>query len=176
MGKHGDRGGSMTEFSATTIDLPDIAATDRLGRWLGQHLPCPTVLLLNGDLGSGKTSLVKGIGRGLGIRDEIDSPTFTLVNEYVEGRSPLYHMDLYRLNAADVASLYLAHYWDGIEYPPGIVAIEWAERLGTLPPDALLVTFVPAIAGRRVTLSPTTPVHAALLETLTPHALLADEV
>ncbi|MEO1299369.1 MAG: tRNA (adenosine(37)-N6)-threonylcarbamoyltransferase complex ATPase subunit type 1 TsaE, partial [Cyanobacteria bacterium J06636_16] len=78
-----------------SLVLPNEAMTRALGLWLGQHLEAGTVLLLQGDLGSGKTTLVKGIGQGLGIPEAIDSPTFALINEYPQGRIPLYHVDLY---------------------------------------------------------------------------------
>lgn len=160
-----------------TFSLANETMTRALGRWLGQHLPAGTLLLLQGNLGSGKTTLVKGIGQGLGITDEIDSPTFTLVNEYVDGRLPLYHVDLYRLTAADVGSLFLEHYWDEMEYPLGIVAIEWPERLRQSLPQPLTITLQNlSPAGRAVTLHPTLAVHTTLLETLTPDALLVDEV
>ena len=82
-------------------------------------LPPDTILLLKGDLGAGKTTLVQGIGigGGLGITDAIVSPTFTLINEYPEGRLPLYHLDLYRLEPAEVRSLYLEKYWEGRNFP-----------------------------------------------------------
>lgn len=113
--------------------LADLAATRSLGVRLGQQLPAGSVLLLKGDLGSGKTSLVQGIGEGLGIPESIESPTFTLINEYWGGRIPLYHFDLYRLDPAHAATLYPEMYWEGMEVEPGIVAIEWAERLPYLP-------------------------------------------
>jgi tRNA threonylcarbamoyladenosine biosynthesis protein TsaE len=119
------------------ISLVDAHATRLLGITLGQSLAAGSVLLLEGDLGSGKTTLVQGIGEGLGITDSIVSPTFTLINEYTTGRLPLYHLDLYRLQSEDVAKLYLETYWQGIETDLGIVAIEWAQRLSYLPPDYL---------------------------------------
>lgn len=122
-----------------TFSLPDATATQQLGLILGQVLPAGSTLLLEGDLGRGKTTLVQGIGRGLGITESIDSPTFTLINEYTEGRLPLYHLDLYRLQPNDVTALNLESYWEGIEYPPGIMAIEWAERLPYKPPTYLLM-------------------------------------
>ena len=122
-----------------TIFLPDAAATRSLGVSLGQTLPAGSTLLLEGDLGSGKTTLVQGIGEGLGIRETIDSPTFTLVNEYLEGRVPLYHLDLYRLDAVAAAALHLETYWEGSDVAPGIVAIEWSERLPYKPPSYLQV-------------------------------------
>jgi tRNA threonylcarbamoyladenosine biosynthesis protein TsaE len=96
-------------------------------------------LLLEGELGSGKTTLVQAIGVGLGISETVDSPTFTLVNEYLGGRLPLYHMDLYRLQPDAVAQLYPDVYWEGLEMEPGIVAIEWAERLPYQPADYLVI-------------------------------------
>lgn len=123
--------------ATVTLSLPDRAATQRLGTVLGQLLPAGTVLLLAGDLGSGKTTLVQGLGLGLGIEDSVDSPTFTLVNEYLDGRIPLYHLDLYRLEPEEVGSLHPELFWDPDETRPGIVAIEWAERLPLLPPEYL---------------------------------------
>ncbi|CAN5781115.1 hypothetical protein BH23CYA1_BH23CYA1_19440 [soil metagenome] len=123
----------MRQLNERVIDLPNAQATQALGYALGEQLPAGSVLLLKGDLGSGKTTLVQGLGAGLGIA-EIDSPTFTLINEYTGGRLPLYHIDLYRLSAAEAEALYLETYWEGVEVEPGIVAIEWAERLTYLPP------------------------------------------
>ncbi|MBD2184247.1 tRNA (adenosine(37)-N6)-threonylcarbamoyltransferase complex ATPase subunit type 1 TsaE [Planktothrix sp. FACHB-1355] len=119
------------------IRLSDADATRSLGRALGQSLQAGSVILLEGDLGAGKTTLVQGIGEGLGILDAIVSPTFTLVNEYPEGRLPLYHLDLYRLSAAEVDSLHPETFWEGVEVPLGIVAIEWSERLPYKPPSYL---------------------------------------
>jgi tRNA threonylcarbamoyladenosine biosynthesis protein TsaE len=126
----------------TTIFLADAEATRSLGIRLGKSLPAGSVILLEGDLGAGKTTLVQGIGEGLGITDAIVSPTFTLINEYPEGRLPLYHLDLYRLQPPEVETLNLESYWEGIEVPLGIVAIEWAERLLYLPPNYLSVQMV----------------------------------
>jgi tRNA threonylcarbamoyladenosine biosynthesis protein TsaE len=122
-----------------TLFLADEAATRSLGVTLGQSLSPGSTILLEGDLGSGKTVFVQGLGRGLGITDPIVSPTFTLINEYVEGRLPLYHLDLYRLQAEEIAALHLETYWEGVEVPLGIVAIEWAERLQDRPLSYLMV-------------------------------------
>lgn len=113
--------------------LADERATRSLGMALGRSLPPGSILLLEGDLGSGKTTLVQGIGTGLGITEPIASPTFILLNEYPEGRIPLYHLDLYRLQPSEADAMHLENYWDGTEFPLGIMAIEWAERLGYLP-------------------------------------------
>jgi len=134
-----------------TICLPDAHATRSLGVQLGQVLPAHTVLLLQGDLGSGKTTFVQGLGEGLGIADPIDSPTFALINEYFDGRLPLYHFDLYRLSPSEAASLYPEMYWEGDEKEPGIVAIEWSERLIYLPDAYLSLHFYyDHGSGRRV--------------------------
>ncbi|MGF1461477.1 MAG: tRNA (adenosine(37)-N6)-threonylcarbamoyltransferase complex ATPase subunit type 1 TsaE [Leptolyngbyaceae cyanobacterium] len=160
-----------------TLTLPDDRATLSLGQWLGERLTAGTVLLLYGDLGAGKTTFTKGLGRGLQIPDEIDSPTFTLINEYDSGRLPLYHVDLYRLAAAESDRLFLESYWEGIEYPPGIVVIEWAERLRHLPPEAFKLTLADRPpAGRQVTLTPSHPAHQDLVEALTTDAILVDEI
>lgn len=133
------------------IDLPDAAATQTLGQALGAQIPAGSVLLLQGNLGSGKTTLVQGLGQGLGI-DDIDSPTFTLINEYLQGRLPLYHIDLYRLSSAEADVLFLENYWEGLEVDPGIVAIEWSERLSYLPPEPIEIALSYSAAGRQANL------------------------
>lgn len=121
------------------IFLQDAEATLDLGMTLGESLTSGSVILLKADLGAGKTTLVQGIGKGLGITESIVSPTFTLINEYTAGRIPLYHLDLYRLEPEEVAALNLETYWEGIEVIPGIVAIEWAERMPYQPDSYLSI-------------------------------------
>lgn len=116
-----------------TFLLADRAATLEFGKRLGESLQPYSVLLLKGDLGAGKTTLTQGIGLGLGIKEAIASPTFTLVNEYHAGRIPLYHLDLYRLEPEQVDSVYPETYWEGEECEPGITVIEWSERMQFLP-------------------------------------------
>ena len=118
------------------LQLTSPDKTQTLARQLGSSAPAGSVLLLVGDLGSGKTTFVQGLGQGLGIEDGIVSPTFTLVREYWEGRQPLFHCDLYRLDPLAVTELSLDELWDGA----GIVAIEWPERLPELPPEWLRLT------------------------------------
>ena len=138
-----------------TIFLADAEATRSLGLSLGQSLPAGSVILLEGDLGAGKTALVQGIGEGLGITDSIVSPTFTLINEYLEGRLPLYHLDLYRLEPEEVTALNLESYWEGIEFELGIVAIEWAERLSYKPQRYLSICLNYSVdTGRQASLIP----------------------
>ncbi|MEH2053751.1 tRNA (adenosine(37)-N6)-threonylcarbamoyltransferase complex ATPase subunit type 1 TsaE [Nostoc sp.] len=131
------------------IFLADAEATLRLGITLGESLTPGSVILLEGDLGAGKTTLVQGIGKGLGIVEPIVSPTFTLINEYTEGRLPLYHLDLYRLEPQEVAALNLESYWEGVEFISGIVAIEWAERLPYKPDSYLSVSLTYGDGGTR---------------------------
>ncbi|NEQ23669.1 MAG: tRNA (adenosine(37)-N6)-threonylcarbamoyltransferase complex ATPase subunit type 1 TsaE [Microcoleus sp. SIO2G3] len=138
-----------------TIFLTDAEATRSLGVSLGQSLPAGSVILLEGDLGAGKTTLVQGIGEGLGITDSIVSPTFTLINEYPEGRLPLYHLDLYRLEPEEVTALNVESYWEGVEFELGIVAIEWAERLTYKPQRYLSISLNYSLdTGRQASLIP----------------------
>ncbi len=134
--------------------LPDFQATFDFGVSLGSSLSAGSVLLLEGDLGAGKTTLVQGIARGLGIDDFVLSPTFSIINEYLEGRIPLYHLDLYRLNSAEVESMFLELYWEGVEIIPGITAIEWPQRLSYKPDHFLHINLVHFNDGRQVFLTP----------------------
>lgn len=140
----------MSRLKSLIKILPDAQATQELGRKLAQILPAGSVILLEGDLGAGKTTLIQGLGAGLGINEPIVSPTFTLVNEYHEGGFPLYHLDLYRLQTEEIQSLYLDIYWEGIEVPLGITAIEWGQRLPSYPPHYLLIQLTDlGIQGRQ---------------------------
>ena len=142
---------TLPELPCTLI-LPTAQATQTWGENFAEQLTAGTVLLLEGDLGAGKTSLVQGIGLGLGIHEPIVSPTFTLINEYPEGQIPLYHLDLYRLTTAEVDALYLDQYWQGEEFPLGIVAIEWPERLLFRPASYWLITLMQLSEGRQLRL------------------------
>ena len=102
------------------------AETESLGEEWGRAAQRGLVIALSGDLGAGKTQLVKGLARGLGIAARVHSPTFTLVNEYGGGRLRLFHLDLYRLETpAQILSAGLEDYLQ----PDGVTVIEWAERL-----------------------------------------------
>ncbi|MBE9163739.1 tRNA (adenosine(37)-N6)-threonylcarbamoyltransferase complex ATPase subunit type 1 TsaE [Tychonema sp. LEGE 06208] len=134
------------------LSLPDFEATRKFGVALGRSLPAGTVILLQGDLGAGKTTLVQGIAEGLGISESVESPTFTLINEYFAGRVPLYHLDLYRLEPEEAEALHLESYWDGLEMDLGIVAIEWAERLPYKPDNYLQIYLSYCDNGRQIEL------------------------
>lgn len=132
------------------LQLPNAEATRELGKKLGRSLPSNSILLLEGNLGAGKTTFVQGLGEGLNIPESIESPTFTLINEYTTGRIPLYHLDLYRLESAEIEQLNLEQYWEGIEVEPGIVAIEWADRLPYKPDSYLQIEFIYTETGERI--------------------------
>lgn len=144
------------------LTLATPADTHHLGQALGATLPAGSVLLLHGDLGAGKTSLTQGIGVGLGVADPIVSPTFTLIVEYDDGRIPLYHFDLYRLDPSGTAQLQPELYWDGIEFEPGLTVIEWAERLPYTPPDWISITLDYCDRGRVAHCEATAGVQTAL--------------
>ena len=102
------------------------AETESLGERWGRAAQRGLVIGLSGDLGAGKTRLVKGIARGLGITARVHSPTFTLVNEYGGGRLPLFHLDLYRLETrGQIVSAGLEEFLQ----PDGVTVIEWAEKM-----------------------------------------------
>ncbi len=115
-----------------------LSETRRLGALLGQLLEGEEIICLEGELGTGKTSLIQGIGQGQGIREPITSPTFTLVNEYQGSEATLYHVDLYRV---DTTEEIIAAGIDEYFYNGGICVIEWAEKArDMLPPGCLYIT------------------------------------
>jgi tRNA threonylcarbamoyladenosine biosynthesis protein TsaE len=120
-----------------TITTRSESETAAVGRELARTLTPGSVVLLFGDLGAGKTAFVRGLAEGLGVdRDEVSSPTFTLVQEYRGGRLTLFHADLYRLNdPREIDDLGL----DEIA-AEGVLAIEWADKMPNPPPDAMRVT------------------------------------
>jgi tRNA threonylcarbamoyladenosine biosynthesis protein TsaE len=119
-----------------TVTTHSQEETAEVGRGLASSLAPGSVLLLIGDLGAGKTALVRGLAEGLGVApEEVSSPTFTLMQEYRGGRVPLIHVDLYRLNdAREIDELGLEEL--GLN---AVLAIEWAERLPRPIPDAIEV-------------------------------------
>ena len=116
-----------------------------LGQKLGELLQSQDVLVLSGDLGTGKTTFTKGLAKGLGIKQMIKSPTYTIVREY-EGRLPLYHLDVYRIGE-DPDSIDL----DDFLFGEGVTVIEWGELLGdALPTDYLKLTLTQKEDGREL--------------------------
>ena len=106
--------------------------TFRIGYELGQLAKPGDVYTLIGDLGVGKTVFTKGIGAGLGIREDINSPTFTIIQEYEDGRMPLYHFDVYRIG--DVEEMFEIGYEDYF-YGQGLTLIEWANLIEEIVPS-----------------------------------------
>ena len=102
------------------------AETEAVGRALAAHLQPGTVIAYEGDLGAGKTAFTRGLARGLGATDMVTSPTYTIVNEYLSGRLPLFHFDMYRLASAD--DLWDIG-WDDYLERGGICAVEWSENV-----------------------------------------------
>lgn len=112
--------------------------TKKLAQTLAELLEPGMTVLLEGQLGAGKTTFTKGIAEEIGIDRAIKSPTYTLIKEYSEGRMPLYHMDLYRMEEAEEEDLGLDEYF----YSEGISIVEWGSFMqDDLPNDYLLVTF-----------------------------------
>ena len=121
-----------------SLTLTNRDATIALGKKIGQQLVAGDVLVLDGDLGAGKTTFTKGLAAGLEIPDIIKSPTFTIIHEYQDGRLPLYHMDAYRLENGGAEDLGLEEYFDG----DGVSVVEWAEFVeDELPADFLAINF-----------------------------------
>lgn len=110
--------------------------TEALGAALGKILSPGTVLAYEGDLGAGKTAFTRGLARGLGCDEPVTSPTYTIVNEYLSGRLPLFHFDMYRLTSAD--DLWDIGWEDYLERG-GICAVEWSENVADAMEDAIRI-------------------------------------
>lgn len=112
------------------VNNPD--DTQKIGFELGSAAEEGSIFCLTGDLGVGKTVFSKGFAAGLAIKEHITSPTFTIVNEYTDGRLPFYHFDVYRLSCPD--ELYDIGYEDYF-YGSGVCLVEWADAVKELIPD-----------------------------------------
>ena len=109
--------------------------TFELGRKIGEKAGPGQIYTLDGDLGVGKTVFTKGLARGLGIREPVNSPTFTIVQEYRDGRLPLYHFDVYRIE--DPEEMEEIGY-DDYFFVEGVCLIEWAEKIRELLPEKVI--------------------------------------
>ncbi len=119
-----------------TTQSPD--ETYMFASTLGKQAQPGNVFALHGDLGTGKTIIAKGIAKGMGIDEDITSPTFTLLEEY-DGKIPLYHFDLYRIeNDIEFDQLFFEEYWEN----GGVSVIEWAERAGTRVPSHAIHIYI----------------------------------
>lgn len=113
------------------------AETEAIGAALGKILTPGTILAYRGDLGAGKTAFTRGLARGLGYTDMVTSPTYTIVNEYLGGRLPLFHFDMYRLASSD--DLWDIGWEDYLDRN-GICAVEWSENVADAMEDAIVIT------------------------------------
>ena len=140
--------------------LPALAAGGRLslteaeltawGARLGRQVKPPLLITLSGDLGAGKTTLARAICAGYGVLGDVTSPTFSIVHEYEAPRSPVYHVDLYRLEGPrDLQNIG----WDDMLQSEAVILVEWPERAGDLLPENHLpieLNHVPSAPDRRV--------------------------
>ena len=112
------------------------AETEAVGETLGKILVPGTVIAYQGDLGAGKTAFTRGLAKGLGATDRVTSPTYTIVNEYLSGRMPLFHFDMYRLGSSD--ELFDIGWEDYLERG-GVCAIEWSENVADALENAIVI-------------------------------------
>ena len=111
--------------------------TEKIGEALAKSLQPGTILAYRGDLGAGKTAFTRGLARGLGCKETVTSPTYTIVNEYLGGRLPLFHFDMYRLASSD--DLWDIGWEDYLERE-GVCAVEWSENVQDAMENAVTVT------------------------------------
>ena len=113
------------------------AETEKVGTALGKILKPGTVIAYRGDLGAGKTAFTRGLARGLGSEEMVTSPTYTIVNEYLGGRLPLFHFDMYRLASSD--DLWDIGWEDYLDRN-GVCAVEWSENVADAMEDPISIT------------------------------------
>lgn len=110
--------------------------TEAIGEALGRVLTAGTVLAYEGDLGAGKTAFTRGLARGLGAIEPVTSPTYTIVNEYLSGRLPLFHFDMYRLRSSDDL---FGIGWEDYLDRGGVCAVEWSENVSDAMDGAIRI-------------------------------------
>ena len=113
--------------------------TEAVGAALARVLEPGAVIAYRGDLGAGKTAFTRGLARGLGVKESVTSPTYTIVNEYLSGSMPLFHFDMYRLGSED--ELFDIGWEDYLERG-GVCAVEWSENVWGAMEDAVIVTIL----------------------------------
>ena len=113
------------------------AETEAVGAALARALHPGAVIAYRGDLGAGKTAFTRGLAQGLGCSEQVTSPTYTIVNEYLSGKMPLFHFDMYRLGSAD--DLWDIGWEDYLDRM-GVCAVEWSENVDEAMEDAIFVT------------------------------------
>lgn len=148
------------------IKINSLKETDHLARTLAQLLKPYTAICFEGPLGAGKTTFTKSLAAELGVERTVKSPSYTLVREYNDGRLPLYHIDLYRLQEEDVIDLYLEDYYES----PGVTVIEWGSNApDELPSEYLLIqiqTYPEQPHMRTFTFKAVGPSYESLVQTL----------
>ena len=133
-----------------TYETNSTAETEHIGEALGRILVPGTVIAYRGDLGAGKTAFTRGLARGLGYTDMVTSPTYTIVNEYLGGRLPLFHFDMYRLASGD--DLWDIGWEDYLDRG-GVCAVEWSENVADALENPIIITIEKLGAdSRRITL------------------------
>ena len=126
------------------------AETEAIGAALGKIIEPGTVIAYRGDLGAGKTAFTRGLAKGLGCTEIVTSPTYTIVNEYLGGRIPLFHFDMYRLRSSD--DLFDIGWEDYLDRG-GVCAVEWSENVADAMEDAIIITIEKTgIESRRITI------------------------
>lgn len=125
----------VREGSITIKETFGPEETYRLGKSLGQQASKGQIYCLDGDLGVGKTIFAQGFGAGLGITEPVNSPTFTILQQYEEGRLPLYHFDVYRIS--DVSEMDEIGYEDCF-YGDGVCLVEWSQLVAGILPDQVI--------------------------------------
>ncbi len=129
----------MKRFVSNSADRTAMIAAE-----LAENIKGGTVIAMTGDLGAGKTTFIKGLAKALGFTGEVSSPTFAIVHEYVGGRLPLYHFDMYRVDSWE--SLYSTGFFDYTEMG-GVAAVEWSENIENALPDDLITVDIKRGAG-----------------------------
>lgn len=130
-------------------ELETLETTRALGRELAQRLPKGAILLLEGPLGAGKTSMVQGLAQACGISEPITSPTFALAQHYLEGNPPLVHLDLYRLDTPQAANELFLQEDEEAQSIGALMAVEWPERLSLELPEAWILKLEYTAGGGR---------------------------
>ncbi len=120
----------MRQFISNSAD-----ETENIAASLAENINGAAVIAMTGDLGAGKTAFVRGLARALGYQGEVSSPTFAIVHEYIGGRLPLYHFDMYRVE--DWNSLYSTGFFDYMD-TDSVLAVEWSENIENALPDNLI--------------------------------------
>lgn len=141
--------------------------TEYIGKRLAKLLSPGDIVCLTGELGAGKTLFVQGVAKGLGIKEAVTSPTFTIIQEYDDGKIPLYHMDVYRINnPLEMEDLGYEEYF----YGQGITIIEWGNLIDRLlPEEILIIDFKRINEGRELNFRPVGKYYEKLIEELTGH-------